>query len=283
MRIQYISDLHLEYNTQSIIPGTSLSEYDDLLVPTAPILALLGDIGDPDNPSLEHFLQWATARWSQVLYVPGNHEFWRLKPGSTKTIESAMKRLYDFEKKYKNLCIMWRTKLMSEDGVLILGCPLWSRPAEGVVPHESERAWIDRDNTFDRETLINLHKADLEWLKKEIRAAPMKQPIVVLTHYAPSLMLISRDYVGKPESTLYASDLDYLIRPPVVAWACGHVHQVVNWKKGWNTADGESGYVLILTNPRGYKKDKSGFRRDAVLRIDPSSYTSLPTAEELLD
>ena len=169
MRIQYISDLHLEYNTQSVIPGTSLSEYDDLLVPTAPILALLGDIGDPENPSLERFLRWATARWSQVLYVPGNHEFWRLKPGSTKTIVSVMKRLYEFEKKYKNLCIMWRTKLMSEDGVLILGCPLWSRPAEGVVPHESERAWIDRDNTFDRETLINLHKADLEWLKKEIR------------------------------------------------------------------------------------------------------------------
>ena len=73
MRIQYISDLHLEYNTQSVIPGTALSEYDDLLVPTAPILALLGDIGDPDNPSLEHFLQWATARWSQVLYVTVNH------------------------------------------------------------------------------------------------------------------------------------------------------------------------------------------------------------------
>jgi hypothetical protein len=266
MRIQFCSDLHLEVNSHV--------DYNELLEPVAPVLALLGDIGDPESVVLDQFIGWCCLQWKQVLYVPGNHEFWRVRVGSTKTIPSALAALRALEKKYPRLCIMWRQKLVSEDGVVILGTPLWSRPAEGVTPHESEKAWIDHDRTFDAATMSRLHQEDLDWLKQEFRIA-RQQIVVVLTHYAPSMLLINRDYIGKPEATLYANDLDSLLRPPVVAWACGHVHQAVEWQKGWELPTGESGAVLLTTNPRGYKNDHSGWRKDAVLRIDPSILTQV--------
>ena len=264
MRIQFCSDLHLGMN--------KYVEYTEHLEPVAPVLALLGDIGDPESPVLASFIGWCCRNWKQVFYIPGNHEFWRLIPGTQKTITSALKKLKSFEKEFPNFILMWRTKLISEDGIIVLGTPLWSRPAEGVLPHESERAWVDRDRTFDSETMSFLHQEDMNWLNAELKAAK-NQMVVVMTHYAPTLLLINRDRVTKPAATLYASDLDILIRPPIVAWICGHVHQAVQWLKGWDTATGESGTVLITTNPYGYPQDMSGWRKDAVLRIDPSAAT----------
>ena len=262
MRIQFCSDLHLEMNKPV--------EYTELLTPVAPVLALLGDIGDPESDELRKFIEWCTRMWKQVLYIPGNHEFWRLKPGSKKTISSALTILRSFEKLFPNFLLMWRGKVYSEDGIIVLGTPLWSRPAEGVIPHEHERAWVDNDRTFDAQTLSTLHQEDLNWLKQELTAARGTM-VVILTHYAPSLLLINRNWINRPEATLYASDLDILIRPPVVAWACGHVHQSIQWLKGWESATGETGVVLLTTNPRGYARDDSVFRTDAVLRINPSA------------
>lgn len=261
MRIQFCSDLHLDFNPRR--------EFNELITPVAPVLALCGDIGDPESQILADFLDWCCRNWEQVLYIPGNHEFWRMLPGSQKTIDSAMDDLQRIARPHKNLKICWRQKLVSEDGIIVLATPLWSRPAEGVVPHESERAWVDKDRTFDNRLMHMLHEADLKWLTQECKLARNKM-VVVLTHYAPSLMLIDRKRIQNPDATLYASDLDVLIRPPIVAWVCGHIHQAVQWYKEWETATGESGQILITTNPYGYPKDYSQYRTDAVLRIDPS-------------
>lgn len=265
MRIQFCSDLHLEINDPK--------EFPELLEPVAPVLALLGDIGDPESEIFVTFLDWCCRHWSQVLFIPGNHEFWRLKPETKKTIDSVIARFRILEGRYKNLKFCWRQKLYSEDGVILLATPLWSRPAEGVIPHEYEKAWIDRDRSFDADTLHKLHEADLKWLTRELKAAS-NETVVVLTHYAPSMMLIDSRFIGHPDETLYASDLDTLLRPPIVAWACGHVHQSVQWLKSWETATGESGEILITTNPCGYKHENPYYRREAVLRIDPLASTT---------
>lgn len=270
MRIQFCSDLHLDLNPRQ--------EFTELLTPVAPCLALLGDIGDPESQTLADFLSWCCRTWEQVLYIPGNHEFWRMQPGSTKTLDSTLERLFTLAKPYVNLKICWRQRFVSEDGILVLATPLWSRPAEGVIPHESEKAWVDSDRSFDRETLTKLHNADLQWIVQECKTAKNKL-VVVLTHYAPSLMLIDRKHIRRPDVTLYASDLDVLIRPPIVAWVCGHVHQTVQWFKEWETATGESGKILVTTNPYGYRHENAAYRTDAVLRIDPNAFKTLGVDE----
>jgi hypothetical protein len=225
-------------------------------------------------------LDWCCRHWSQVLVLPGNHEFWRMKAGSQKTIESVLEGFRRLEGQYKNLKFCWRQTLHSEDGVIILATPLWSRPAEGSIPHPSEQAWIDPDRSFDTDTLRKLHEADLNWLRRELKIHATRT-VVVLTHYAPSLMLIDRRVVRHPDQSLYASDLDTLLRAPIVAWASGHTHSSVQWLRDWEEATGDSGQVLIVTNPYGYDQENPYYRKEAVLRIDPEANQSLG-AEECL-
>ena len=67
--IQIASDLHLEFYGDNPIP------YKDIIVPGAPILALLGDIGLPiaSDGHYERFLHHMADQFQLVLVVAGNH------------------------------------------------------------------------------------------------------------------------------------------------------------------------------------------------------------------
>ena len=70
LSIQIASDLHLEfYSEDQALP------YRDIITPSAPILALLGDIGLPlsANRHYERFLHHMADQFQLVLVVAGNH------------------------------------------------------------------------------------------------------------------------------------------------------------------------------------------------------------------
>ena len=73
LKIQVCSDLHTEfYGCFENIP-------DDIIVPKAPVLALLGDIGLAKTESLEKFLLLQATRFEHVLFVAGNHEYYNTR------------------------------------------------------------------------------------------------------------------------------------------------------------------------------------------------------------
>ena len=72
MRIQYMSDLHLEFQENS-----RYLRYNELPV-TGDVLVLAGDIfylKDKTGPVM-NFWKWASKNYRQVLIVPGNHEYY---------------------------------------------------------------------------------------------------------------------------------------------------------------------------------------------------------------
>lgn len=72
MKIQYLSDLHLEFSDNS-----RWLKHNELPV-TGDVLLLAGDIfylKDTVAP-LTKFWKWASANYRQVLIVPGNHEYY---------------------------------------------------------------------------------------------------------------------------------------------------------------------------------------------------------------
>ncbi len=73
MKIQYASDLHLEFgdNTKWLKANP--------LIPSADILVLAGDIGylGDANYKTHPFWDWASKNFKQVIVVPGNHELYK--------------------------------------------------------------------------------------------------------------------------------------------------------------------------------------------------------------
>lgn len=73
MKIQYMSDLHMEFADNS-----KYLKNNELPV-TGDILVLAGDTFYLNNTiaPLSRFWKWASANYRQVLLVPGNHEYYQ--------------------------------------------------------------------------------------------------------------------------------------------------------------------------------------------------------------
>ena len=124
--IQIASDLHIEfYGELGEIPK-------DIIVPSAPVLALVGDISLVFTDLLRDFLWQQTDRFEEVLFVAGNHEFYNVR-GDTKTIEEQWQWLEEVCSKRKNLHLLEK-KSIEIKGVKILGTALWSHIPKDVQP-----------------------------------------------------------------------------------------------------------------------------------------------------
>lgn len=113
-RIQIASDLHLEF----IRVGCGAEcDFDEIIRPNAPVLALLGDIGIPTHEMYREFLLYQAERFQAVLVLSGNHEFYDVndrpdpppKPGesySAAMAEAARTRCStdDMEAEIRGIC-----------------------------------------------------------------------------------------------------------------------------------------------------------------------------------
>ena len=83
MKIQYASDLHLEF------PYKTRFLRNSPIIPVGDILVLAGDIGmfDDDTLSSHSFWDWAADNFRETLVIPGNHEFY--KSGDVGTIKNG--------------------------------------------------------------------------------------------------------------------------------------------------------------------------------------------------
>ena len=74
MKIQYLSDLHLE-----LMSTHKFSKLCEKIIPKCDILVLAGDIGDPlhHNDRYKFFLHSMSKKFKKVFLVSGNHEYYR--------------------------------------------------------------------------------------------------------------------------------------------------------------------------------------------------------------
>ena len=207
MALQILSDLHLE----------SPKGYDIFsIVPCAPHLALLGDIGTV-TPHKAEFLAFLTRQLKQfrtVLFVPGNHESY------SSDWPTALAILREFETTVQcdddialgDFILLDRTAFkLSDINFTILGCSLFSH-----IPPESEMAVSMGLNDFfqteswDVEMHNAAHKRDVEWLNAQV-AAPEHgdSKIIILTHWSPSRDPRSSDpkHAASPISSAFSTDL----------------------------------------------------------------------------
>jgi hypothetical protein len=249
MRVQFASDLHL--NSWPDLP------FEKLLEPKANTLVLAGDIGHPDSIRLHSFLKWCSLRWKTVFWIPGHHEMTDVWHFKSSTYEECIEHLRVVVAEYPNIQILHRDAFVTEDGFLFLGCSLWARLT--AMSEEMSHDPVTRDIT-------KKYEEDLKWLREQIRHASL--PVVVASHYPPTYTLLHRDFINQPTSVPFALETESLMRPPVVAWITGYLHDSVEIHRPYVDAEGTPGEVLIVCNALGYPDEGIHlYRKDAVLRL----------------
>ncbi|MBS1663372.1 MAG: metallophosphoesterase [Bacteroidetes bacterium] len=252
MKIQYCSDLHLEF------PENQKFLFKNPLQISGDILVLAGDIVTFHNlEKARGFFDYVCDHYSAVYWVPGNHEYY----GS------------DISDKPSPLCERLRNNLfllnnhaIVHGSVRLVFTTLWSR-IQPIHEWDIQRSISDfsaikyNEKTFTTNAFSSLHEECLRFLTEALLQPNQTQTIVV-THHVPTLMNYPPIYKNSLLTEAFAVELfDLISDSEAQCWIYGHHHV--------NTPEFEVGKTRMLTNQLGYVRqyEHKTFRRGAVVEI----------------
>ncbi len=227
MRIQPVSDLHLEFDEDH---GEGFARSLPVL---GDVLVLAGDITQLRRAQyVRQTLAWFCDRFPRVVYVPGNHEYYRTGP------RWAAPLLAGCAKEFRNLQVL-DAGVAEIDGTRFVGATLWFPP----TPDEEEYRSFLSDFALIQEFVPWVHEthaAHLAFLEANVRPGD-----VVVTHFVPHPGSIAPQYEGDPLNRFFiARDAAPLLeRSGARLWIHGHTHTSFDYRVG---------STRVLCNPRGY-------------------------------
>jgi len=249
LKIHVLCDLHVEFGNFALPPVG------------ADVVVLAGDTHIKNRG-----LQWIFDQnfKAPVLYVLGNHEFYREKfPG-----------LID---KLKMEAEGTNVHVLENDSIKIgryrfFGCTLWSDMMLLGDQHVSSIAAV---NTMNDYRLIRLSKTyrrlspsdTMAWHSRSVRElrkfliAGDPSRTIVVTHHAPSIQSIADRYRTNPVSAAFASNMEnFILEHQPCLWIHGHTHECFDYKIG---------KTRVVCNPRGYAstEENKGFRPDYTIVV----------------
>lgn len=269
MKIQYVSDLHLERYEPSDMDVV----FDKLIKPVGDILVICGDLAvvKITKEVLEKFFRYFSPKFKEILIINGNHEFYSM---------TFLDTFLYLEKFFKNLNLPNIHYLENDEYILgntvFLGTTLWSDIRAAKNFHDILRIkfsisdysqiWkLDEAfandpyaNSWDKYRNIcctdtqNLFDQNVKWLEENLEKYK-DRTVVVLTHHLPSFKLVAKKYEGDIINYAFASNLDYLFEkyPNILYWICGHTH---------TSQDVMINKTRCVCNPAGYFTDREGFK-----------------------
>lgn len=244
MRAWIFSDLHLEVNTS----------FNDLSIPDADICLCAGDVLDGGVVSTIQWLSQFVARCMPVVFVPGDHEYYR------SSINEVLAAGYELANGLDNIYLLDGDSI-SLNGFRFIGATLWTDFALHGDPRLPKATAKNQLNDYRR---IKLSKVPFRrFTPQESRTLNMGAtveidnayrsqphlPIVVVTHHAPSLISVSRELLKDPLTPTLASRFQHrILEYEPLLWVHGHIH---------SSSDYYIGKTRVICNPLGYPDDPS--------------------------
>ncbi len=260
MKVKVISDVHVEFYND---PDVLCKKLDKLYprVSKDEILVIAGDMGVAGssigskklnikkglNPEYKYLLRYFAKRWSTVILVAGNHEFYDRCPGES---------LQDICNLIEEYCIelgifFLNRDIIETDGYIFVGTTLWSE----ATPESYENMNDKQQAIVSYEELLKTHKEDVKWIDatlNKIKKVEGKE-VIVVTHHLPLKELMHEKYQGEEyriTNPSYASDLTKLVKKYsdlVSYWFYGHVHE---------NSDKTLHNINFVGNPLGYPEEE---------------------------
>ena len=238
MKIQYASDLHLEFaENLSFIERGGMEPVGDVLV-LAGDVSYLGDRKMWKWP----FWDWCAEHFRETFVVPGNHEFYGgFDIGRTLTdyIQDARSNVHYLNNK----------SVVLED-VELFFTTLWTKIDPLKLWSVQQRMNDFRlgklnGKRFCANDVDDLHQLCMQWLSGALAASTAKHKVVV-THHCPTMRKEFNSYPGGTLNSAFQGDLDAFIEGSEVDyWIYGHTHV-------GGGAGSMIGQTKLLSNQLGY-------------------------------
>lgn len=231
MKIQLVSDTHFEFDTDY-----GLAFANKLLQPVADTLVLAGDVVPlREWRGLVEIFGWFCDRWKDVVYVPGNHEYYGQRPAE------ADHRLVKVAEKLPNFHPL-NPGAVVIDGQRFLGATMWF---EQTVGEENYRRYLsDFRQIVDFEAWVRLeHSVQLQFLADN--AGPDD---IIVTHHMPHPNSTPPKFANSPLNRFFVTaDASQVLAKNPKLWLHGHTH---------SACDYQIGATRVVCNPRGYPGEK---------------------------
>lgn len=250
MRIQYASDLHLEFRENNMfLEQNRLSVCGDILILAGDII-LLGD-----RKLEKHlFFDWCASHYKETYIIPGNHEYY----GKYELADTLNEYEYMLR---SNVRYINNKSIRIEDTELFF-TTLWSPIRENeILPVQIGLVDCERimykGCHFSSKDYKEVHKICMDWLTTALETSTASRKIVV-THHCPTTRFQDPRFIGSTINSAFCVPLDDFIESSDIdSWIFGHTH----YNGGKNT---QIGSTMLLCNQLGYVKygENKEFRGD---------------------
>lgn len=244
----FASDLHLEFGALTI----NNSENADCLILAGDVVEFsnLMPKSDLSYNRYDEFFAHISREFKQVIWVPGNHEYYG----------SSLHKGPDIARNYLERMGFGNIKLVNNDVVDVCGVPvicstMWTsfKNADPLVMRNAQDGMNDYvhiqtrrgevDVVLRAQDVLEEHRRALETISRLVDS----KPCVVVTHHAPTLQCSDREHSHPTLDYAYMSDLSEFIldRPSIKYWIYGHTHS----RKSM-----QIGETVVMSNCRGYAR-----------------------------
>jgi DNA repair exonuclease SbcCD nuclease subunit len=252
MKIQYCSDLHLEF------PENLRWLAQNPIIPKGDILIIAGDtfyLGQ--EFSKQPLFDQLSDNFEQVFLIPGNHEYY----GGY----DAAKSLKGIDEKIQSNVRLLQNMVVEMNGVQLIFTTLWSKinmnvlailkwmPDFRKIKYKGQKLNISQFN--------DLHENARLFLLKALKNNKQSKTIVI-THHLPSELCTVDEFKESPLNEAFYVNLHQVIEDnPIDYWLYGHSHRNKPEFGIYNTK--------MITNQLGYVGygEHHSFRRDAYIEL----------------
>lgn len=236
MKVQYMSDLHLELQENS-----RYIKHERFPV-TGDVLVLAGDIfylKDKVAP-LTNFWKWASENYRQVLIVPGNHEYYNYG--------DVMERGFQWKWMFKENVGYYQNQVVRIDDVDFILSTLWSK----INLADEYFVWKGMNDfrqikyngkLLEVEDYNRMHRFCLDFIRESVSTSTAKH-IVVVTHHLPTRKVVAARHLDSVLNSAFATELeDFITESRIDYWIYGHSHANI---------DAVVGNTQVVCNQLGY-------------------------------
>lgn len=176
--IQVLSDTHLEYQPHLT--------FHDLLVPTAQILVLAGNIGNPKESPYHEFITTCSMSFEWVIIICGSYDYRLLSKNWNWTVLETDLYMMALATSFPNVLYLAHGENIEVCGINFIGATLWTPQPDSLASTLNTRyikQFLDAETPWSVSVQNKLHKEHLQTIIEKTERSSL--PNVVITHHAP--------------------------------------------------------------------------------------------------